>query len=95
LKAMHRYQSVWQCAETNRKVEVEVRYSMADSGVSISEVTPKRVTFLCPETKSELRSIGVWTEAGRRHLVSVLHTAGHIDLLPEEIAASHNMDTSA
>ena len=92
---MHRYQSVWQCAETNRKVEVEVRYSLAASGVSISEVTPKRVTFLCPETKNELRSIGVWTDAGRRHLVNVLHTAGHIDLLPEEIAAAHNMDTSA
>ena len=92
---MHRYQSVCQCADTNRKVEVEVRYSLADVGVSISEVTPKRVTFLCPETKNELRSIGVWTEAGRRHLMDVLHTAGHIDLLPDEIAASHALDTSA
>jgi hypothetical protein len=92
---MHRYQSVWQCATTNRKVEVEVSYSLAETGVSIREVTPKRVTFLCPETKNELRSIGVWTEAGRRHLVDVLHTAGHLDLLPEEIAASHAMDTSA
>ena len=92
---MRRYQSVWQCAKTNRKVEVEVRYNVADSGVSISKVTPKRVTFLCPETKNELRSIGVWTEAGRRHLVDVLHSAGHLEALPEEIAANHNMDTSA
>lgn len=92
---MHSYQSIWQDEQLNRKVEVMVNYSLAESGVSINGVTPTRVTFLCPETKNEVRSIGVWTERGRNHLVQVLHSAGHIDQLSQEIADAHSMDTSA
>jgi hypothetical protein len=45
------------------------------------------VTFLCPTTGSPLRSIGIWTEGGRRVLSRQLVEAGRLASIPQEIAA--------
>jgi hypothetical protein len=64
-----------------------VNHRLDAKRVEISDVTPTRVTFLCPQTKNPLRSIGVWTEGGRRVLARQAQAAGRLATLPQEIAA--------
>jgi len=61
-------QTTWEDAENNRHVELVVNYQLEATRVAISDVTPTRVTFLCPTSGDALRSIGVWTNGGRRVL---------------------------
>lgn len=82
---MNSCQSVWEDDETSRKVELLVDYSLDESGVAINEITPIKVTFLCPSTKTAVRSIGVWTKAGRAMLASQFRAAGRIESLEQEI----------
>ncbi len=58
----------WEDEENNRQVAVSVGYTRSGESIEIHAVTPKQVTFLCPQTKSPLRSIGVWTDKGRELL---------------------------
>lgn len=83
---MNSYQSVWEDDETNRKVELLVNYSHNESGVAINEITPTKVTFHCPTTKEVVRSIRVWTKAGRAMLANQFHATGQIESLEQEIA---------
>ena len=83
---MNSCQSVWEDDETNRKVELLVDYSQDEAGVTISEITPIKVTFLDPVTKAADRSVGVWTKAGRAMLVTQFRAAGRIESLEQEIA---------
>jgi hypothetical protein len=64
-----------------------VNHRLDAKRVEISDVTPTRVTFLCPSSKNPLRSIGVWTEGGRRLLAKQIEAAGRLATLPQEIAA--------
>jgi hypothetical protein len=64
-----------------------VNHRLDATRVEISDVTHTRVTFLCPNTGSPLRSIGVWTEGGRRVLARQLQAVGRLATLPQEIAA--------
>ncbi|HRX79001.1 MAG: hypothetical protein H6821_04725 [Planctomycetaceae bacterium] len=82
---MNSYQSVWEDDETSRRVELLVNYSQHDAGVTINEITPIKVTFLCPNTKASRRSIGVWTKTGRAMLAHQFRTAGRIESLEQEI----------
>ncbi len=84
---MNSCQSVWEDDETNRKVELLVNYSHDESGVAINEITPIKVTFIDPATRSALRSIGVWTKTGRALLVNQFRAAGRIESLEQEIAS--------
>lgn len=84
---MNSYQSVWEDDETNRKVELLVNYSQNESGITINEITPIKVTFHCPTTKEVLRTIGVWTKTGRAMLANQFHAAGRIQSLEQEIAS--------
>jgi len=83
---MTSYQSVWEDDESNRKVELLVDYSKNDSGVSITEITPIKVTFVDPATKADVRSIGVWTKTGRAMLANQFRAAGQVASLEQEIA---------
>jgi hypothetical protein len=80
-------QATWEDEENNRRVELVVNYRLDNQRVEINDVTPTRVNFLCPTSGNTLRSIGVWTNGGRRVLARQLKAAGRIDTLPQEIAA--------
>lgn len=82
---MKTIESHWEDGENNRRVAFSVGYTRETSGVEIKALTPKQVTFLCPASGSELRSIGVWTEKGRELLAHQLRTSGHLTELERQI----------
>ncbi len=84
---MNSCQSVWEDDEANRKVELLVDYSQDESGVTINEITPTKVTFVDSATKAHVRSIGVWTKAGRSLLVKQFRAAGRVASLEQEIVS--------
>jgi hypothetical protein len=79
-------QATWEDEENNRRVELVVNYRLDATHVEIKEVTPTRVTFLCPTSGKTLRSIGVWTDGGRRVLSRQIAESGWLKTLPQEIA---------
>ena len=83
---MKSFQATWEDAEASRQVELVVNYQLDATRVEISDVTPTRVTFLCPKSSKPLRSVGVWTEGGRRLLARQVAAAGRLATLPQEIA---------
>lgn len=83
---MTSYQANWEDKENNRSVELVVNYRLDAAEVEIEDVTPTRVTFQCPTTRQSLRSVGVWTEGGRRMLARQMEAAGRLATLPKEIA---------
>ena len=85
---MQKIETNWEDEENNRHVSVAVEFTRNDHAVEIKSLTPKQVTFLCPESNSPLRSVGVWTEKGRELLAKQLHAAGYLPQLEEEIEAS-------
>ena len=82
---MNTIQSHWHDAENNRRVAYSVAFARNEQGVAIQEVTPTEVTFLCPASKSPLRTVGVWTEKGREMLAHQLRTSGHLTELERQI----------
>jgi hypothetical protein len=86
---MNSCQAQWEDAENNRRVELVVNYRLDATRVEINHVTPTRVTFLCPTSGEPTRSIGVWTNGGRRVLARQVKAAGRLRSLKEEIAAGN------
>ncbi|MEM8943963.1 MAG: hypothetical protein AAGD11_02185 [Planctomycetota bacterium] len=85
---MQKIEANWEDEENNRKVSVDVEYTRKEDTIEIKSLTPKQVTFLCPESNNPLRSVGVWTDKGRELLAKQLHAAGCLPQLEEEIEAS-------
>jgi hypothetical protein len=86
---MNSCQAQWEDAENNRRVELVVNYQLDATRVQINHVTPTRVTFLCSTSGKPTRSIGVWTNGGRRVLARQLKAAGRHHSLKQEIAAGN------
>ena len=84
---MNSCQATWEDEENNRRVELMVNYRLDAKQVEINDVTPTRVTFLCPTSGTPLRSIGVWTPGGRRVLARQIAASGRLATLRKEIAA--------
>ncbi len=82
---MHTMESHWEDEENNRRVAYSVEYARHGEAIEIKGLTPKQVTFVCPTSKSPLRTIGVWTEKGRELLSHQLRTSGHVAELKEQI----------
>jgi hypothetical protein len=82
---MNTIETHWEDAENNRRVAYAVGYTREAGGVEIKALTPKQVTFLCPASKAELRTIGVWTDRGRELLAHQLRTSGHLTELERQI----------
>ena len=78
--------ATWEDEENNRQVELVVNYRLDATRVEINDVTPTRVNFLCPTSGNTTRSIGVWTDGGRRVLSRALESSGRLTTLPQEIA---------
>lgn len=85
---MPRMEANWEDEANNRQVSLAVEFTRGNNSVEIKSLTPKQVTFLCPESSSPLRSVGVWTDKGRELLAKQLHAAGYLPQLEEEIEAS-------
>jgi hypothetical protein len=85
---MHTIESHWEDAENNRRIAYAAHYARQGEGVEITSITPKQVTFLCPESKNELRTVGVWTQKGRELLAHQLRTSGHLTELERQIEVS-------
>ena len=81
-------QANWEDEENNRKVAVAVEYTRNSDSLEIQSLTPKQVTFLCPESNNPLRSVGVWTDKGRELLAKQLHAAGYLPQLEKELETS-------
>jgi hypothetical protein len=82
---MKTIESHWEDKENNRRVAYSVGFTREAGAVEIKALTPKHVTFLCPDSSSELRSIGVWTDKGRELLAHQLRTSGHLTELERQI----------
>ena len=85
---MQKIEANWEDEENNRHVAVAVEFTRRENTVEIHSLTPKQVTFLCPESNNALRSVGVWTDKGRELLAKQLHAAGYLRQLEEEIETS-------
>ena len=83
---MKNCQATWEDEENNRQVELVVNYRLDVTRVEINDVTPTRVNFLCPTSGNTTRSIGVWTDGGRRVLSRAIEASGRLTTLPQEIA---------
>ncbi len=84
---MHTHEANWEDEENNRQVAFAVKYTRSENAIEIQSLTPKQVTFLCPQSNSPLRSIGVWTEKGRQLLAEQLHSSGRVAEIEKEIDA--------
>ncbi|MEM9354208.1 MAG: hypothetical protein AAGA92_14460 [Planctomycetota bacterium] len=82
---MNSVQAHWEDEENNRRIEFAVQATRGQDGVEIQSLTPQRVTFVCPHTNDDLRSVGVWTEKGRELLVDQLHNSGSFSDLEQQI----------
>lgn len=97
---MKSYQATWEDAEASRQVELVVKYHLDAKQVGINDVTPIRVTFLCPKSRRPQRSVRVWTEGGRKLLARQAASAGRLATLAQEIAdgqlheLKHPVDTT-
>ena len=82
---MNSCQATWEDAENNRQVELVVNYRLDATRFEIKDVTPTRVNFICPTSGKTTRSIGVWTNGGRRVLTRAMKASGRLNSLPQEI----------
>ena len=58
----------WEDETSNRQIQFSVDYLIENGAVSIRNVTPNKVSFVCPDTNTVRRSVGVHTAAARQML---------------------------
>lgn len=85
---MQKIEANWEDEENNRHVAFSVEYARQDDAIEIRAMTPKQVTFLCPESNQPLRSIGVWTDKGRELLTDQLQDSGHLSRIEQQVHAA-------
>jgi hypothetical protein len=85
---MHTIETHWEDEENNRQVAFAVEFTRRNDAVEIQSLTPKQVTFLCPQSNAPLRSIGVWTEKGRQLLANQFRASEQIAQVEKEIDAT-------
>ena len=85
----------WEDEENNRQVQFSIKYSFENGVVEIENVTPTKVSFICTETNTIVRSMGVHTERGREMLTEQIKAAGQLDRLKAEIVERNGELVSA
>ena len=83
---MGTYNATWEDEDNNRQIHFSVAYSTENGTVTLESVTPTKVSFICPETNTCLRSVGVHTSAGRGMLGKYVVEHADMDRLKSEIA---------
>lgn len=67
----------WEDEENNRIISLAVDFTAGDE-VELHRLTPTKVTFLCPDSRTQLRSVGVHRNTGRRILAQAFLSAGKL-----------------
>lgn len=76
----------WEDEENNRHVEFSVAYAVENKALTIREVTPKSVAFLCNQRTNTVRSIGVHTSTGRKLLAQQFKQSSQFETLAKQIS---------
>ena len=84
--------ATWEDEANNRQIQFSVDYVIENGAIEIKTVTPEKVSFVCPETNTCYRTVGVWTQSGRNLLAGAFHDSGATEHLRNAIA-SPNADT--
>jgi hypothetical protein len=74
----------WEDEENNRVISLAVDFTAGDQ-VELHRLTPTKVTFLCPDTRTQLRSVGVHRNTGRRILAQAFVNAGKLPELKSRL----------
>ena len=72
---MTNIKATWEDEENNRQIQFSVEYQLENEAVEIKNVTPEKVSFICPDTNTVTKSVQVWTDKGRDMLASKLDIA--------------------
>lgn len=81
----------WEDGENHRQIQFSIEYAIENSTVVLNRVTPVKVTFICPDSNTVLRSIGVHTDKGASLLRNQLADSGKLDELAVEIGEKHGL----
>ncbi len=84
---MGTYTATWEDEDNNRQIHFSVDYSTKNGAVEITNITPTKVSFICPDSNTCLRSVRVHTAAGRQLLAEHFRSHGNVERLSEEIAS--------
>lgn len=76
---MNSIEMTWEDEDGNRNVQFSINYTVENADVEIANVTPTAISFICPESKSVTRTIGVHTEKGRNMLADQFAKAGQME----------------
>lgn len=82
--------ATWEDEENNRQIRFAVNYRVEDGKAVVEKATPTKVSFVCPESNTLLRSVGVWTETGRRLLADRFNQSPAYAQLVAEIDRRHS-----
>ncbi|HMO15239.1 MAG TPA: hypothetical protein PKD64_13905 [Pirellulaceae bacterium] len=78
--------ATWEDEENNRHIQFSVTYSTENGNVEIQSITPEKISFVCPETNTCTRSIGIWTETGRNLVAQAIRKSAALPQLKAAIA---------
>jgi hypothetical protein len=79
-------QMTWEDDDNNRRVALTAEYSVANDALTIEALTPTHVHFLCPTSGDVVRTIRVWTEAGRSLLAGAFRSSRQFEQLTLQLA---------
>ncbi len=83
---MGSYHATWEDEENNRHIQFSVDYTAENGSIEIQAVTPSQISFICPQTNTCHRAVGVHTKTGRSLLAKHLRAKADMDRLANEIA---------
>ncbi len=76
----------WEDETSNRQIQFSVDYLIENGAVSIRTVTPNKVSFVCPDTNTVRRSVGVHTDTAREMLAGQFRNSMGYERLASAIA---------
>jgi hypothetical protein len=85
----------WEDGENHRQIQFSVEYSIESSAVVLNRLTPEKVTFICPETNTITRSVGVHTSKGKSLINDQFSQSGKLDELIIAIGQKHGLVLTA
>lgn len=88
---MHQFLATWEDEENNRQIQFTVDYIVENREMVVTGFSPRKVSFVCPETNTCLRSIGIHTDSGREALAERIRTSAQVTELVSEFARQNNM----
>ena len=87
--------ATWEDEENNRHIQFLVAYAIENNEVEIKSITPNKISFVCPDTNTVTRAIGVHTKTGQEFLESKIKEAGKMEKVTLEIAKREGLLISA